>query len=746
MKKLLFSILATLMSCGISAQSRMVPNPVFLSFTDQEIYTNDVEWDNEESVTKFIKAHVPDIRSYYTFANYRTNQDKKGFRHYDCQQKNETNVSGRELIVHTDDKGRLLYITGDIKGSASYAKGSVQSDDKCLASSAKGQTEEAVSESSLPSLFGKATEAASLTGTPFYQDRDVMIDPTIDGAMLNGKYVLQDLGRNIYTIDYSDHVVASNAAKQGKPAFIENTFLELLKEGNLDDILSYGNNFESSTADFGSEHDSMTSRVSSVTIENAYIFTDPETGNTLDGEFRFEIRKCKDTDLVWEGYEFYGTPLIKVSDYSKAWDNGTTLATSTATSPEGQLKFSFDNMEFTKVSAERDANYEEHLHEAYVGALTYGDKVLAYISIKNRSTDESGSTEITVNGHEDYLIYSIQRQLVKVQPVIDIHWGLERTIDIYKQQFGINSFDNKGTAVVALVNNSNSRLSMPNNSCANSDNKKLGVMAFGLGSSSPDDNMMESMNGRMFPIVNISTIGHEFTHLVASKLYTYYESGALHESYADIIGKMVERYALKPHCYLCGDKEVNTVSWEVAPMTAYTIPQNGQRRMDDPNLYDNPKYYKGKYWDTPREEMHINAGVQNYWFYLLCNGGDITPEQGETVSITPIDRDSAEFIAFSSLMYFVTKYTDYAMARKNSITATKLYFGDDSKELDTVLKAWYAVGVGTDEWKPGDPASIDAVYSNNSLTIANATRKVIDNGKLIIIKNGKRYSATGQEL
>lgn len=247
-------------------------------------------------------------------------------------------------------------------------------------------------------------------------------------------------------------------------------------------------------------------------------------------------------------------------------------------------------------------------------------------------------------------------------------------------------------------------------------------------------------------MVNLSTIGHEFTHLVATKISGTGEKKALNESYADIMGKMVERYSLLPHYYVTDGKEINTVSWENSAQLNFGSPQVGLRCFDDPHTFSNPKYYKGKYWDFKTQEEHCNAGVQNYWFYLLCTGGEITPEQGEPVSITAIPRDSAELIAFSSLMYFATKLLDYSTARKNSIHAAEMYFGSNSQEVQSVLRAWYAVGVGTDEWKPGDETSIDNIISTDDVLSIGTTRKLLRDGRIIIVKNGKTYTVSGQQM
>lgn len=81
------------------------------------------------------------------------------------------------------------------------------------------------------------------------------------------------------------------------------------------------------------------------------------------------------------------------------------------------------------------------------------------------------------------------------------------------------------------------------------------------------------------------------------------ESGALNESFSDIFGNAVERYA-RPEEY----------SWLLGEEIGTAI-----RSMEEPNIHSNPDTYGGGFW-TDGGGVHTNSGVQNHWFYILTEG------------------------------------------------------------------------------------------------------------------------------
>jgi len=91
--------------------------------------------------------------------------------------------------------------------------------------------------------------------------------------------------------------------------------------------------------------------------------------------------------------------------------------------------------------------------------------------------------------------------------------------------------------------------------------------------------------------------------------------------------------------------------------------------------------------------VHTNSSIQNYWFYLLSEGGSGVNDNGYSYNIEGIGIDKAAQIAYQNLTYLfpTAQFTD---AREWAIQAAIDLFGEDSKEAEQTELAWCAVGVG----------------------------------------------------
>jgi Zn-dependent metalloprotease len=250
----------------------------------------------------------------------------------------------------------------------------------------------------------------------------------------------------------------------------------------------------------------------------------------------------------------------------------------------------------------------------------------------------------------------------------DAHYGTEKTYDFFKTKYNRNSFDDKGSKLISYVHYGNGY----SNAFWNGS-----FMTYGDG-----DGVSR------FPLTCIDIIAHEISHGVteySAGLEYSYESGALNESFSDIFGICVDFYA-----------NPSTANWLMAEQTSST--NTPIRSMANPNDQLQPDTYGGLYWYTGSSDyggVHTNSGVQNYWFYLLVNGGSGTNDIGNVYSITGIGMDKAAQIAYRTLTTYLTPQSNYAAARTYSIQAAVDIYGDCSAEVAAVTNAWYAVGVGT---------------------------------------------------
>ncbi len=255
--------------------------------------------------------------------------------------------------------------------------------------------------------------------------------------------------------------------------------------------------------------------------------------------------------------------------------------------------------------------------------------------------------------------------LNKDEVATDCHWGAETTFDYFKSKFNRNSFNNANARINSYVHYS-----------SNYDN------AFW------DGVRMTYGDGNSFkPLTSIDVCGHEITHAVttytANLIYSY-QSGQLNESFSDIFGNAIERYG-KPTGY----------SWRIGEEITYS--GNGLRNMSDPRTNGHPRCYLGTYWYTGAGDnggVHLNSGVQNWWFYLITEGGTGNNDFSNAYKVDSLGILSAEKIAYRNLTVYLTPSSQYADSRFYSIQAAKDLFGQCSKEVIAVTNAWYACNVG----------------------------------------------------
>ena len=245
----------------------------------------------------------------------------------------------------------------------------------------------------------------------------------------------------------------------------------------------------------------------------------------------------------------------------------------------------------------------------------------------------------------------------------DAHWGAEMTYDYYFNNYGRNSIDGNGMALLSYVHY--------NSGYSNAfwDGQR---MTYGDGS------------GNYNPFTALDITGHEVTHgltdFTADLVYSY-ESGALNESFSDIFGTSVEFYG-KP----------SQANWFMGEDIGVTL-----RSMSNPNTYGDPDTYQGNNWATGTGDnggVHTNSGVQNFWYYLLTNGGSGTNDNGDNYNIAGIGLGDAGSIAFRNLTVYLSANSQYVDARFYAIQSAIDLFGACSPEVVATTDAWYAVGVG----------------------------------------------------
>ncbi|MGZ3863342.1 MAG: M4 family metallopeptidase [Bacteroidia bacterium] len=247
------------------------------------------------------------------------------------------------------------------------------------------------------------------------------------------------------------------------------------------------------------------------------------------------------------------------------------------------------------------------------------------------------------------------------QAAADAHWGAEMTYDYYKLVHNRNSINGTGYALNSYVH-----------------------YDVGYANAFWDGQEMTYGDGAgVFKIMTgLDVCGHEITHGLTNFTAGLGsgEAGALNEGFSDIFGTTIEAFARpSQHDWLMGPE----------------IMTNGQgiRDMSDPKNLGQPNCYLGVNWD-PNLEPHQDNGPCIFWYYLLCQGGAATNDNGDAYNVTGITMAKAQMIAFRGLTVYFTPNTTYADARKFTIQAASDIYGPCSPELQATTDAWYAVGVG----------------------------------------------------
>ncbi|MGW0863007.1 M4 family metallopeptidase [Streptomyces sp. NPDC002611] len=197
------------------------------------------------------------------------------------------------------------------------------------------------------------------------------------------------------------------------------------------------------------------------------------------------------------------------------------------------------------------------------------------------------------------------------------------------------------------------------------------------------------------PLVSLDVAGHEMSHGVTSKTaaLTYSgESGGLNEATSDIFGTLVEFHAKNskdPGDWLIGEKVVRS-----------GLGRESLRRMDKPSK-------DGKSVDCWSDkaadlDVHYSSGIGNHFAYLLAEGSGAKTINGVSHSsptcngstVKGIGKAKLGKIWYRALTVYMTSSTDYAAARKATLSAAKDLYGSGSTEQKAVAAAWSAVKVG----------------------------------------------------
>ncbi|MCC5423662.1 M4 family metallopeptidase [Clostridium botulinum] len=244
---------------------------------------------------------------------------------------------------------------------------------------------------------------------------------------------------------------------------------------------------------------------------------------------------------------------------------------------------------------------------------------------------------------------------------VDAYVNMGKSYDYYKNKLSRNSIDNRGMNIKGFVHVDRN---YPN--------------AFWFG---PYDSMFfGDGNGIYLSSLAkaLDVVGHELSHGVTEKqsnLVYANESGALNESFSDIMGTAIEgkNFEIGEDCWI--------PTWFYGEV---------MRDMKDPSRGRQPAHMKNfRKLPVDRDNdwggVHINSGIINHAAYLIADGFE---KMGAKDS-----KDIMGKLFYIANCYYWDETTDFAKCRNDVVKVAKDLYGDNSKEVEIVKNAFDQVGI-----------------------------------------------------
>ena len=164
------------------------------------------------------------------------------------------------------------------------------------------------------------------------------------------------------------------------------------------------------------------------------------------------------------------------------------------------------------------------------------------------------------------------------------------------------------------------------------------------------------------------------------------ESGALNESFSDIVGVGTEYYA--EAYYRDGAGVADYLLGEDV------IEPGGIRSLADPQRFGDPDHYSLRFLGIEDNGgVHTNALIPGHAYYLAIEGGT-NRVSGLTVSgVGAANREQIEQVFYRAFTVLMTRDADFAAARAATIQSARDLYGAGSAAEQAVTQAWTAVGV-----------------------------------------------------
>jgi Zn-dependent metalloprotease len=259
-----------------------------------------------------------------------------------------------------------------------------------------------------------------------------------------------------------------------------------------------------------------------------------------------------------------------------------------------------------------------------------------------------------------------------VPQAVSAAFTVSRVYDFYLSVFNRNSFDDKGTTIPVIARYGN-----------NLQNAFFGAPTMYLGDA-------DKFAGAL------DVVAHEVSHGVtqtSSNLVYQFQSGAMNESFSDILGEMCEFHSNGSNDWLLGTQ----------------LSKIGRNMKDPGSIQTTFGPYPSKMSEfynldinTDRGGVHINSSIINHCYYLVTEG-----LQGG------IGRVDAEKIFYRANTVYLMQNSQFVDVRLACLRAARDLFGQGSTQEQRVAASFDAVEIFDTQGTPG-PTDIPAVNAQDS--------------------------------
>jgi len=280
---------------------------------------------------------------------------------------------------------------------------------------------------------------------------------------------------------------------------------------------------------------------------------------------------------------------------------------------------------------------------------------------------------------------------------VDGHTHLGWTYDYYFKRFGRRGLDDDNTPIFAITHpvSRADALTVPPEIlfdyvinafwCGGCGPEGLGAMVFGDGLPPGF-----TLGGQSYDYLAgaLDVVAHELTHGLtdySSQLIYMNESGALNESFSDILGTSAEFFyqtpgpGLRQADYLIGEDVARP---------------GGVRSMSDPGAFGDPDHYSRRVTgDSDNGGVHHNSGISNQAFYLAVEGGVNRTSGLRADGVGAANREQIEKVFYRAFVLMLPSNATFSTARAATIKAATDLYGAGSPAERAITGAWTAVGV-----------------------------------------------------